>query len=171
MKLKDDAKFKRRLTFALKNDIRNLVNFYVSSRKSENLHFDWMLLSKAYKDLDENIQKSYVSCQWSVMQSLKKNWLLVSKMTWRIWWIFTQPLKSPKISLWWAIFVQGIWGLSQKKYREVIFHDTKQWYKVWINLTLWFYKWHEELGTFIKAIKVWKIVHWWALFVKSICFS
>ena len=57
MKLKDDAKFKGRLTCDLKNLIRNLVNFHASSQKSENLHFDWILLSKACKDLDEKIQK------------------------------------------------------------------------------------------------------------------
>ena len=61
MTLKGDAKFKRKLTYGLKNDIRNLVNFHASSRKSENLHFDRILLSKAYKDLDEKVQKSYVS--------------------------------------------------------------------------------------------------------------
>ena len=52
MTLKGDAKFKRKLTCGLKNDIRNLVNFQANSRKSENLHFDWMILSKACKDLD-----------------------------------------------------------------------------------------------------------------------
>ena len=61
MTLKGDAKFKEKLTCGFKNDLRNLVNFQVSSRKSENLHFDWILLSKTYKDLDEKIQKSYVS--------------------------------------------------------------------------------------------------------------
>ena len=61
MTLKGDAKFKVKLTCGLKNNIRNFVNFYASSRKSENLHFDWILLSKAYKDLDKKIQKSYVS--------------------------------------------------------------------------------------------------------------
>ena len=61
MALKGVAKFKGRLTCGLKNDIRNLVNFHASSRKSENLHFDWILLSKAYKDLDDKIQNSYVS--------------------------------------------------------------------------------------------------------------
>ena len=60
MTLKGDAKFKGKLTCGLKNDIRNLVNFHASSRKSENLHFDQILLSKAYKYLDEKIQKSYV---------------------------------------------------------------------------------------------------------------
>ena len=61
MTLKGDVKFKGKLTPDLKNDIRNLVNFHASSRKSENLHFDRILLSKAYKDLDEKVQKSYVS--------------------------------------------------------------------------------------------------------------
>ena len=53
MTLKSDTKFKIKLTCGLKNDIRNLVNFHASNRKSENLHFDQMLLSKAYKDLDK----------------------------------------------------------------------------------------------------------------------
>ena len=61
MKLKDVAKFKGKLTCGLKNDIRYLVNFYASSQKSENLHFDWLLLSIAYKCLKEKVQKSYVS--------------------------------------------------------------------------------------------------------------
>ena len=61
MTLNSDAKFKRKPTCGLKNDIRDLVNFHASFRKSENLHFHWMLLSKAHKDLDEKIQKSYVS--------------------------------------------------------------------------------------------------------------
>ena len=60
MTLKDDAIFKEKLTSSLKNDIRNLVNFHVSSRKSENLHFDGLVLFKAFKVLDEKVQKSYV---------------------------------------------------------------------------------------------------------------
>ena len=61
MTLKGDAKFKGKLTCGLKNNIRNLVNFHASSQKSENLPFDGLLLSKVYKDLDEKVQKSYVS--------------------------------------------------------------------------------------------------------------
>ena len=60
MKLKGHAKFKGKLA-CLKNNIRDLVNFHVSSPKSENLDFDQVLFSKTYKDLDEKIQKSYVS--------------------------------------------------------------------------------------------------------------
>ena len=58
MTLKGDAKFKGKLICGLKKDIKNLVNFHASSRKSENLHVDQILLSKAYKDLDEKVQKS-----------------------------------------------------------------------------------------------------------------
>ena len=57
MTLKGNAKFKGKLTCG----IRNLVKFHASSRKSANLHFDELVLSKAYKSLDEKVQKSYVS--------------------------------------------------------------------------------------------------------------
>ena len=61
MTLKGDTKSKGKLTRGFKNDFRNLINFHVSSRKSKNLHFDGLLSSKAYQDLDEKEQKSYVS--------------------------------------------------------------------------------------------------------------
>ena len=60
MTLKGDAKFKEKLTRGLKNDIRNSVNFHASSRKSENLHFNGLILSKTYKVFDEKVQKNYV---------------------------------------------------------------------------------------------------------------
>ena len=52
MTVKSDAKFKGKLTCGLKIDMRNLVNFHASRRMSEKLHFDWILLSKAYRNLD-----------------------------------------------------------------------------------------------------------------------
>ena len=36
--------FVEKLTFCLKSDMRNLVNFNVNSGKSENMHFDGLLL-------------------------------------------------------------------------------------------------------------------------------
>ena len=57
MTLKGDHK----LTGGLKNDIRNLINFHASSCKSENLHFDGLVLSKAFNVLAEKVLKSYVS--------------------------------------------------------------------------------------------------------------
>ena len=61
MSLKSDAKFEEKLTFGFKNDMRNLVNFNASSDKSENLHFDVLLLSTAYKISAKKVQKSYLS--------------------------------------------------------------------------------------------------------------
>ena len=55
MTLKSNAKLKGKLTHGLKNDIKNLVSFHSSSRKSENLHFYGLLFSKAYKVSDEKV--------------------------------------------------------------------------------------------------------------------
>ena len=73
-----DTKYwcKGKLTRSLKNNIKILVNFHASSRKSEKFALWWLLLPKADKVLDEKEQKSYASRQWRMMQCLKKNWLL-----------------------------------------------------------------------------------------------
>ena len=44
MAQKKDQNFEEILTFCLKNNMRNLVNFNANSGKSENLHFDELLL-------------------------------------------------------------------------------------------------------------------------------
>ena len=44
--LKIDAKFEEKLTRGSKHDMKILVNFNASSGKSQNLHFDVILLSK-----------------------------------------------------------------------------------------------------------------------------
>ena len=46
MTLKNDAKFEEKLTLGSKTDMKNLMSFNASSGKSENLHFDVLLLSK-----------------------------------------------------------------------------------------------------------------------------
>ena len=67
MTMKGDAIFKEKLIGGLKNDIRNLVNFHASSHKSENLHFDGLVLSKAYKVLDKKFSRvmSHDTEEWS----------------------------------------------------------------------------------------------------------
>ena len=61
MILKSYAKFEEKLTLDSKNDMGNLVNFNVSSGKSENLHFDMLLLSIAYEVSARKGQKNYLS--------------------------------------------------------------------------------------------------------------
>ena len=46
MTLKNDPDFEEKLTLCLKNDMSNLADFNASSGKSENLHFDGLLVSK-----------------------------------------------------------------------------------------------------------------------------
>ena len=52
MTLKGGAIFKEKLTGGLKNDKENLVNFHASSRRSENLNFEVVILPRACKVLD-----------------------------------------------------------------------------------------------------------------------
>ena len=60
MTLKNDAKFEEKLTLGCKNDMRNLVDFNESNGKSENLYFDVLLLSIAYKVRAKKVQKNYL---------------------------------------------------------------------------------------------------------------
>ena len=61
MTLKIDAQFEEKLTLGSKNDMTNFMNLNKSSGKSENLHFDLLLLSTAYKVSAEKVQKNYLS--------------------------------------------------------------------------------------------------------------
>ena len=97
--------------------------------ESLKFYFDGLLLARSYEVSAKTLQKSYLSRHWRVMKSLKKNWLVVSNMTWVIWWTFTQPLRSLKISFPWVLFVQRIQGLIHKNTEELSFmtlnSDTK----------------------------------------------
>ena len=61
MTLKSDAKFEEKSALDSKNDTTNLVDFNASSGKSENLHFDVLLLLTAYKVSAKKVLKSYLS--------------------------------------------------------------------------------------------------------------
>ena len=52
-------------------------------------YFDMLLLLKVYKISAKNVQRSFASWHWRMMQNLKRNWLIALKLTWRIWPIFT----------------------------------------------------------------------------------
>ena len=55
-----------------------------------------------------------------------------------------------------------------EKYRGVIFHDTKEWCKIWRKTDLWFGKWHEEYGKFSpEHLKVSKLGFWWDPLIQS----
>ena len=120
MTLKSDVKFEEKLALSSKNDMTNLVNFNASSGKSENLHFDVLLLSIAYKVSAKKVQKSYLSWHWRVIQTLKKNSRFVWKVTWEIWWILTRAVESLKICTLMECFHQKYVMFELKKYRGVV---------------------------------------------------
>ena len=75
--------------------IWQILNRAVESLK--NFHFNGLLLNKVYIAWAKKGQRSYLSWHWRAMQNLKKNCLVVWKMTWEIWQIFTRSLGSVKI--------------------------------------------------------------------------
>ena len=90
------------------------------SRKSKMLHFDGSLLSKSCKVLAKKVQRSYLSWHWRMMQSLKKNGLVVLNITWGIWSISTQKSESFYCD---GLFLSKVYvqGLSYKNIEELSF--------------------------------------------------
>ena len=100
----------------------NLVKFYVSSWKSEVLHFDGLLLSKSCTFSAKKVQKSY---QLSLMTlksdaNLKKPWPCGFK-NWRE--ELGELSKIWKFVLWWALFVQSVM-LQLENFRGIMCHVT-----------------------------------------------
>ena len=87
MRVESDAKFEEKLALGFKNDMTNLVNFNASSGKSENLHFDVLLLSIAYIKFQRNLGKS----EKSNNQGMKEN------KAFRIPFITKKQLKSRQV--------------------------------------------------------------------------
>ena len=58
--------------------------------------FDGILLPKVENVWPYNLQRNYVSWQWTMIQKLKSNWLVALKLTWRTSQSLTWALRSLK---------------------------------------------------------------------------
>ena len=141
MKLKRDTKGGEESTCRFKIDIKNLTYSDLSTRKCQNRNFDKILLSKVENLWALNLRWSYVSWQWRMIQKLKRNWLVVLKLTWGTSQILTRALESlknlcfnwllvTKVYIVWATKVQRSylswhWGVMQIL--------EKDWPVVWKN--------------------------------------
>ena len=87
MKMKNNTKFEEELTCLsiLTWGIWWILTWELKNLK--NLLFDWLLWSKYITFELKKVQRSYVWWHWRLMQNLKENWLVLSKMTWGIWQI------------------------------------------------------------------------------------
>ena len=101
----------------------------------------------------------YVSLQWRMMQTLNGNWLVVSKLTWGIWRIFTRVFKS-FINLHFNGFllnkVCNVWSKKVQRiyvswHWRVMGNLKKKWLKVW-KMTWGIWK------SFTRALESLKIV-------------
>ena len=102
-------------------------NFDQSPLKCQNWNFDEILFTKVENVWPYNLQRSYVSWQWRMIQKLKRKWLVVLKLTWATWQNLTRALESllnlcfnwllaTKVYIVWAT-IYIVW---------VIFHDTQE---------------------------------------------
>ena len=64
--------------------------------KVSKLGYWWDPLIQSRKSLSLKSTEELCVMQWRMMQNLKRNWLVISKLTWGIWWILTRALESPK---------------------------------------------------------------------------
>ena len=60
----------------------------------KKLHFSGLFLIKVYNVWTKEVQTSYIWWYWRLVQSLKENWFVLSKMTWRICQGFVHRLKN-----------------------------------------------------------------------------
>ena len=89
------------------------------------------------------------------MQNLKKSVLVVWKMTWGIWKIFTRAHESLKIGTFVGSSYAKLKIYELKIYRGVICYDNEEWCKIWKEIGLPVENWHKEFNTFWP--KHWKI--------------
>ena len=114
----------------------------MSSRKSEILHFDRLLLSKSYKVSAKKIQKSYLSWHWSL-----------TFMTLDFGEFLSNHSKSGNFTSM-GYFCPKYISFELKEYRGVIFLGTEQWCRIWINPDFVVSKMAWEIWwTFIRTLK------------------
>ena len=116
MTLKSDAKLKERMTFGFKYDMINLVNFYQTTQKPENLTSMGSFCPNYI-----GLLKKYRGIIFHEIEEWCKIWinseLVVSKMSWGIGWTFIRPLKSEKLCFdeLFLTKVHGIWHPPSQK--------------------------------------------------------
>ena len=73
---------------------------------------------KVFNVWSKKLQRNYLSWHWRVMQNLKKNWLVVWKMT-GICKFLPEQLKVSKLGFWWDPFIQSRKSMSLKSIEEL----------------------------------------------------
>ena len=110
----------------------NLVKFHVS--KVRNFALSWpFLLPKSYNVSAKKEQKSYTSWYWRPMQSLLKKLTCGFKYDMSNLVSFHATTQKFENFFLMGSFCPKYIRFELWKYIGVIFHDTEQWCKIWIN--------------------------------------
>ena len=103
------------------------------------------------------------------MQNLKKNWLVVWKMTWEISQIFTTSYDSLKIETLMVSFCLKLKMYELKNYRGVVRHGKEEWCTNWIGIDCQFKIDMRNLKNFIWALKNLKSLQFNGLLLTKVC--
>ena len=111
MILKSDAKFEEKPIFCFKND-KNLVNFDPSAIICTLIG---PFCAKCIT-FDLKMYRGFIFHDTEASSVLKKNWLVVWKMTWRIWQIFIRTFESVKTGTFILLFkVENAWAKNLQR--------------------------------------------------------
>ena len=140
MTLKSHAKFEEKMTCSLENGMRNLANFHQNTWKYQNWYFHGILLFK--------IENAWSATYRGVISNDTEDW-------WKIWrgtdlpvqnWhkeideFWLENLKVSKIYTLMGCFWPKYIKFELKKYKGAIFHDIREWCKIWRKADLCFGK-------------------------------
>ena len=96
----------------------------------------WLLvLSLVYKVSAKNVEKSYLSWNWRVIQTLKRNWLFVWKMTWEIWCILMRAVENLKIYTFMGFFCRNVCNVCAKKIQRSCVVKNDLWFQKFVEFS------------------------------------
>ena len=122
--------------------MRNLVNFDVSSGKSENLHFDVLLLLIVYEVLVKKSQEKLSLMTLKRDSNFEEKLTFCLKITRGIRWTLTKAAASLKICTLMDYFFRKYVMFELKKYRGVVCCE----------------KWYNEISNFVNFHTIaWKL--------------
>ena len=133
----------------------------------KNLRFNGLLLTKVYKMYELKMYRGVMCYDNEELYNIWKG-IDMSVQNWdeelnKFWSKHSKILQiCTLMGCLWPKYIM----FELRKYREVMFDGTQDWYKIWRKTDLCFQKWHEEFGKFSpEHLKVSKLGLWWHPFV------
>ena len=129
MTLENDAKFEEKVTCGLAKWHEEFGKYSPEHRKVSKLGLLWCTFIKSRNIISLKFTGSYVFWKWKIMQNLKRNWLVISKLTWGIQQILTQAFENLNNLHFNRLILTKVYIMFAllRKYRGVTFDDTQDW--------------------------------------------